>query len=127
MYGLHVMQNFSPANEETMFNVSPFLMGKNMERRKKPQNLYDNWAFLKLDFQKCSIWTFFYLLAYYSALSQREFLDIYLTKDSSHLLHAFHSLCYWRILQNTILLCVCGCFINTTKIPRKKKLEGIHE
>jgi hypothetical protein len=30
-----------------------------------------------------------------------EFLDINLTKDSSLLLHAIHSPCYWRILKKT--------------------------
>ncbi len=32
-----------------------------------------------------------------------EFLDIKLTKDSSRLLLAIHSLFYWRILKKTIL------------------------
>ncbi len=35
--------------------------------------------------------------------SEMEFLDIVLTKESSLMLHAIHSLFYYRILQTTIL------------------------
>ncbi len=39
----------------------------------------------------------------YATYTEMEFLVINLTKDSSLLLHAFHSPFYWRILQKTIL------------------------
>ncbi len=52
------------------------------------------------------------------------FLDMHLTKDSSLLLHAFHSPCYWRILQKTIPY--FGLKI-LQKILETRKLESIHE
>ncbi len=49
-----------------------------------------------------------------------EFLDINLTKDSSHLLHASHSPFYWRILKKTILF--SGLNNPYKKIREKEKL-----
>ncbi len=42
-------------------------------------------------------------LDYFPVKTEIEFLNIYLTKDSSLLLHAIHSPFYWRILMKTIL------------------------
>ncbi len=52
---------------------------------------------------------------------ETEFLDINLTKDSSLLLHAFHSPFYWRVLKKTILY---SGFNNSFKKNREtRKLE----
>jgi hypothetical protein len=48
--------------------------------------------------------------------SEKEFLDINLTKDQSLLLHAIHNPFYWRIFQKTILF---SAFKNP--YPRNKK------
>ncbi len=50
---------------------------------------------------------------------EMEFLDIYLTKDTSLLLHAIHSPFYWRILKKPILF--SGFKYIYKKIPRNKK------
>jgi hypothetical protein len=53
--------------------------------------------------------------------TEMEFLDINLTKNSIHLLHAVQSTFCWRILKKTILL---SGFL---KIRETRKLESIHE
>ncbi len=58
-------------------------------------------------------------------LSEIEFLDISLTKDSSLLLHAIRILFYWRILQKTIIY--SGFKNPYKKIRETRKLECIHE
>jgi hypothetical protein len=59
------------------------------------------------------------------AHTEMEFMDINLTKDSSLLLYAIHSLAfYWRILKSTI---VYSGFKNSYKeILETRKLEYIH-
>ncbi len=52
-------------------------------------------------------------------------MDINLTKGSSLLLHAVHSLFYWRILKTIILL--SGFKNPYRKIRETRKLESIHE
>jgi hypothetical protein len=54
-----------------------------------------------------------------------EFLDMNLTKDSSLLLHAIHSLFYWRILKKTLLY--SGFKTPNRKKRETRKLEFIHE
>jgi hypothetical protein len=54
-----------------------------------------------------------------------EFLDNILTKHSSLLLHAIHSLFYWRILKTTIFS--YGFKIPHEKIHETRKLEYIDE
>ncbi len=54
-----------------------------------------------------------------------EFLDINLTKDSSHLLHAIYSPFYRRILKKPILF--SGLNNPYKKIREKEKLESVHE
>jgi hypothetical protein len=51
--------------------------------------------------------------------------DMNLTKDSSLLLHAIHSLFYWRTLQKTILQ--SGFKTPYKKIRETRKLETVHE
>jgi hypothetical protein len=53
--------------------------------------------------------------------TEMEFLDIYLTKDLSLLLHAIHSPFYWLILKKTIH------FSGFKKICETRKFESIHE
>jgi hypothetical protein len=56
--------------------------------------------------------------------TEMEFVDISLTKELSLLLHAIHSLFYWRILKKTILF---SSFKNPyKKIHETIKLESIH-
>ncbi len=56
---------------------------------------------------------------------EMQFLDIILTKDSNLLLHAIHSLFYWRILKKTKLF--SGFQNPYKKIRETRKLESIHE
>jgi hypothetical protein len=59
-----------------------------------------------------------------SKKAETGFLDINLTKDSSLLLHAIHSLfyCYWRILKKTILF---SGFKNPYKKIRETRRLGV--
>jgi hypothetical protein len=54
-----------------------------------------------------------------------EFLDMIWTKDSSLLLHAIHSLSYWRISQKIILY--SGFKTPYIKFRGTTKIESIHE
>jgi hypothetical protein len=56
---------------------------------------------------------------------EMQFLDIILTKDSNLLLHAVHSLFYWRILRKPNSSLVFK--ILTKKFRETRKLESIHE
>jgi hypothetical protein len=56
-----------------------------------------------------------------------KFFDINLTKDSSLLLNAFHSLFYWRILKKTILFSDFETLKAFKKIRETRKQESIHE
>ncbi len=52
-----------------------------------------------------------------------EFLEINFTKDSSLLLHAIHSLFYWRILKKNILF--SGFKNPYKKFHEKKKISSL--
>ncbi len=54
-----------------------------------------------------------------------EFFDMNLTNDSSLLLHAIHSLFYWRILHKTILY--CSFKTPDKKFRKKRNLGSIHQ
>ncbi len=51
-----------------------------------------------------------------------EFLDLYLTKNSSLLLYAIRSPFYWRILKASLVLKIL-----TIKVCETRNLESIHE
>ncbi len=53
-----------------------------------------------------------------------EFLDISLTKDSNLLLHAIHSLFYWRILKKIILSFGFKNPHKKIRVTRKRKKLG---
>ncbi len=66
-----------------------------------------------------------YQLLWEAVGSKMEFLDMNLTKDSSLLLRAIHSLFYGWILQKIILY--YGFKTPYKKIRETKKLKSIHE
>jgi hypothetical protein len=55
-----------------------------------------------------------------NARSEMDFLNISLTKDSRLLLHAFHSLFYWRILKKIQLY--SGLKIHTKNYAKQENL-----